>query len=59
VLKTEQPMSDMETIARKTLPAINPNLTVVKFQTFNEQISDRFTEELRRLGFGWRWEQSG
>jgi macrolide transport system ATP-binding/permease protein len=45
VLKTEQPMSDMETIARKTLAAINPNLTVVKFQTFDEQISDRFTEE--------------
>jgi hypothetical protein len=45
VLKTERPMSDMEAIARKTLAAINPNLTVVKFQTFDEQISDRFTEE--------------
>jgi ABC-type antimicrobial peptide transport system permease subunit len=38
-------MSDMETIARSTLAAINPNLTVVKFQTFEEQIGDRFVEE--------------
>jgi len=35
----------METIARRTLAAINPNLTVVKFQTFDEQIADQFTEE--------------
>jgi predicted permease len=45
VLQTARPMSDMEAIARKTLGAINPNLTVVKFQTFDEQIADRFTEE--------------
>ena len=45
VLQTDHPMNDMETIARKTLAAINPNLTVVKFQTFDEQIADRFTEE--------------
>ncbi|WP_263359304.1 ABC transporter permease [Acidicapsa ligni] len=45
VLQTARPMSDMETLTRKTLAAINPNLTVVKFQTFDEQISDRFTEE--------------
>jgi ABC-type antimicrobial peptide transport system permease subunit len=38
-------MSDMEVIARKTLAGINQNLTVVKFQTFDEQIADRFTEE--------------
>src|SRR6202034_4702454 len=25
--------------------AINPNLSVVKFQTFDEQIADRFTED--------------
>ena len=30
---------------RDTLAGINPNLTVVQFQTFNEQIADRFTEE--------------
>jgi predicted permease len=45
VIETARPMSDMETIARKTLGGINPNLTVVKFQTFDEQIADRFTEE--------------
>jgi len=45
VIETAQPMNDMETIARRTLAAINPNLTVVKFQTFDEQIADRFTEE--------------
>jgi ABC-type antimicrobial peptide transport system permease subunit len=45
VIETARPMSDMETIARRTLAGINPNLTVVKFQTFDEQIADRFTEE--------------
>ena len=45
VLQTERPMSDIETVARRTLAGINPNLTVVKFQTFDEQIADRFTEE--------------
>ena len=38
-------MSDMETIARKTLAGINQNLTVIKFQTFDQQIADRFVEE--------------
>jgi ABC-type antimicrobial peptide transport system permease subunit len=38
-------MPEMETIARRTLAGINPNLTVVKFQTFDAQIADRFTEE--------------
>jgi predicted permease len=45
VLESERPMSDMESLARKTLAAINPNLTVVKFQTFNQQVADRFTDE--------------
>jgi hypothetical protein len=45
VLQTDRPMNDMEALARRTLAAINPNLTVVKFQTFDEQIADRFTEE--------------
>jgi len=45
VLQTARPMTDMEEIARRTLAAINPNLTVVKFQTFDEQIAGRFTEE--------------
>jgi macrolide transport system ATP-binding/permease protein len=45
VLQTDRPMSDMESLARKTLAGINPNLTVVKFQTFDDQIADQFTEE--------------
>lgn len=43
VLATTHPVSDMQLLVRKTLAAINPNLTVVKFQTFDEQIADRFT----------------
>jgi ABC-type antimicrobial peptide transport system permease subunit len=45
VLKTDRPMNEMESIARTTLSTINPNLSVVKFQTFDEQIADRFTED--------------
>jgi macrolide transport system ATP-binding/permease protein len=45
VIETERPMNDMEALARQALAAINPNLTVVKFQTFDAQIADRFTEE--------------
>jgi ABC-type antimicrobial peptide transport system permease subunit len=45
VIETERPMNELEKIAEKTLGSINPNLTVVKFQTFDEQIADRFTEQ--------------
>ncbi|MDR3741945.1 MAG: ABC transporter permease [Terracidiphilus sp.] len=45
VVETARPMPGMEALALKTLASINPNLTVVKFQTFQEQINDRFTEE--------------
>ena len=45
VLQTDRPMNDMEKLARTTLAGINPNLTVAQFETFNEQIADRFTEE--------------
>jgi predicted permease len=45
VLETGRPMNEMETIVRRLLAAINPNLTVVKFQTFDQQISDQFTQE--------------
>jgi predicted permease len=45
VIETERPMNDMEKLAQKTLASINPNLTVVKFQTFDEQIADCFIEE--------------
>jgi predicted permease len=45
VLETERPMNDMEKLARMTLAGINPNLTVVQFQTFDQQIADQFTQE--------------
>ena len=45
VLATDRPMNDMEKLVRATLADINPNLTVAQFQTFDQQISDRFTEE--------------
>jgi macrolide transport system ATP-binding/permease protein len=45
VIQTAHPMPDMESIARQTLTSINPNLAIVKFQTFEQQISDNFTEE--------------
>jgi predicted permease len=45
VLKTSQPMPEMETLARRTLSRINPNLAVVRFQTFDAQIADRFSDD--------------
>ena len=45
VLETERPVNQMAAITQRTLAGINPNLTVVKFQTFDQQIADCFTEE--------------
>ena len=45
VVQTDRPISDMERLTRTTLSTINPNLTIVKFQTFDEQIADRFNDE--------------
>jgi predicted permease len=45
VLKTAWPVSDMETLTRQTLARINPNLAVVKFQTFDQQIADQFIQD--------------
>jgi predicted permease len=45
VVETARPMSEMESLARRTLAGINPNLTVVKFQTFDQQIADRSTDD--------------
>jgi macrolide transport system ATP-binding/permease protein len=45
VLETAQPVNNMEQLARETLGSINPNLTVVKFQTFEQQIADQFIED--------------
>ncbi|MGC2399903.1 MAG: ABC transporter permease [Acidobacteriaceae bacterium] len=45
VVQTAQPIAGFEKIVGETLASINPNLTVVKFQTFQQQIDDRFTDE--------------
>ncbi|MBV9781394.1 MAG: ABC transporter permease, partial [Acidobacteriaceae bacterium] len=45
VVQTERPVNQMAAIAQRTLAGINPNLAVVKFQTFDQQIADQFTEE--------------
>jgi predicted permease len=45
VIQTAHPISGFEKITGDTLASINPNLTIVKFQTFQQQIDDRFIEE--------------
>jgi predicted permease len=45
VVETAPPMSEMGSLARKTLTSINPNLTVVKFRTLDQQIADRFNDD--------------
>jgi len=45
VIQTARPVAGFEKVVRDTLASINPNLTVVKFQTFQQQIDDRFIEE--------------
>jgi macrolide transport system ATP-binding/permease protein len=45
IVQTDRPMNDMEKLAQHTLSGINPNLTIVKFQTFDQQIADRFNDD--------------
>jgi predicted permease len=45
VLQTDRPINNMAALTQRTLANINPNLSIVKFQTFNEQIADRFNQE--------------
>ncbi len=45
VIETAHPFPGFEKIVADTLASINPNLTIVKFQTFQQQIDDRFIEE--------------
>jgi macrolide transport system ATP-binding/permease protein len=45
VVETSRSENNMEKLARDTLASINSNLTIVKFQTFQQQIDARFTEE--------------
>ena len=45
VIQTNRPIDGFEKIVNSTLGSINPNLTIVKFRTFQQQIDDRFIEE--------------
>ena len=45
VVQTSHAIPEMETLSRQRLSQINPNLAVVKFQTFDQQISDQFTQD--------------
>jgi macrolide transport system ATP-binding/permease protein len=45
VIQTAHPVAGFEKIVGDTLASINPNLTIVKFQTFQQQIDDRFVDE--------------
>ena len=45
VIQTAHPIAGFEKIVGNTLASINPNLTMVKFQTFQQQIDDRFIDE--------------
>ncbi len=45
VIQTARPIPGFEKIVGNTLAGINPNLTIVKFRTFQQQIDDRFIEE--------------
>ncbi len=45
VIQTAHPIPGFEKVVGDTLASINPNLTIVKFQTFQQQIDDRFIEE--------------
>src|SRR5215472_6335448 len=44
VVAADRAMNDMEKLAQRTLSGINPNLTIVKFQTFDQQIAERFND---------------
>ncbi|HEY3706064.1 MAG TPA: FtsX-like permease family protein [Terracidiphilus sp.] len=45
VLKTSRPVPSMEQLAEKTLAGINPNLSVVRSQTFTDQIAEQFGQD--------------
>ena len=45
VIQTDRPVNEMAKLVQNTLASINPNLSIVKFQTFDQQIAERFSEE--------------
>jgi predicted permease len=44
-LQTKGPSAGLESQVRQTLASINPNLTVVNFNTFSDQIDGQFSQE--------------
>jgi len=44
-LQTKGPSTGLESEVRQTLASINPNLTVVSFSTFSDQIDGQFSQE--------------
>jgi macrolide transport system ATP-binding/permease protein len=45
VVQTSRPIPGIEKIVGEGLASISPNLTITRFQTFQQQINDRFTDE--------------
>ena len=45
VIQSSRPIPGFEKMVGDILSSINPNLTIVKFQTFQQQIDDRFISE--------------
>lgn len=45
VLETGRPITNLESLTRRTLASINPNLAVLKFESFDRQISDQFGDD--------------
>lgn len=45
VIQAKGPTDGMEAQIRQTLASINSNLTVIRFETFGEQISGQFTQD--------------
>jgi macrolide transport system ATP-binding/permease protein len=45
IIQTSRPIPGFEKVVSDTLASINPNLSIVKFQTFQQQIDDRFVQE--------------
>jgi macrolide transport system ATP-binding/permease protein len=43
VLETARPIDNMQAASRQIISSINPDLSVVKFQTFSSQIGEQFT----------------
>jgi macrolide transport system ATP-binding/permease protein len=45
ILDLTQTPADTEGIARKTLAAIDPNLTVIRFRTYESEVADNFNQD--------------